>query len=307
MMKSTVATSKSQARLKLMDDGTVTLYTSTVEMGQGGHTTMAQITADSLGLPLIAIKIVGPDTAITPFDATTSASRSTSMMGNAVMAACSSLKKKLLELSVPLLEIPVEELRTEKGAVVAAGASISFTDILRRNNLTELEEAGEYSTSLGIDPETGQGVSTPHWHQGAGAAEVEVDTETGRITILRYFAASFAGRVVNPRLAQLQNDGNVIFGLGPTLMEAILYDGGQATNPNLADYAIPSIRDIPGELISVCIESEEGEMHGIGEMTLPPVAPAIANAIEDAIGVRIKDLPITAEKVLRALHERHQP
>jgi len=90
------------------------------------------------------------------------------------------------------------------------------------------------------------------------------------------------------------------------LMEQIVYDGGQATNPNLADYAIPSIRDLPAELISVCIESDSGEMHGIGEMTLPPVAPAIANAIEDAVGVRIKDLPITAEKVLRALKEKSQ-
>jgi CO/xanthine dehydrogenase Mo-binding subunit len=105
----------------------------------------------------------------------------------------------------------------------------------------------------------------------------------------------------------LQNDGNVIFGLGPTLMEEMILDGGQVTNPNLADYSIPSIRDIPLELLSVCIESDEGELHGIGEMTLPPVAPAIANAIEDAIGVRIKDLPITAEKILRALREESQP
>jgi len=282
------------------------LYTSTVEMGQGGHTTMAQITAEILGIPLSAIKIIGPDTAITPFDSTTSASRSTSMMGNAVIAACASIKKKLFELSAPLLETPVDGLRTENGFVVADEASISFAEILKRNNLDALEESGEYSTSLGIDPETGQGVATPHWHQGAGAAEVEVDTETGRITILRYSAASFAGRVVNPRMAQLQNDGNVIFGLGPTLMEEIVFDGGQATNPNLADYAIPSIRDIPAELISTCIESGEGEMHGIGEMTLPPVAPAVANAIEDAVGVRIKDLPITAEKILRALREKSE-
>jgi len=304
MMKSTVATSKSQAKLKLMDDGTVTLFTSTVEMGQGGHTTMAQITAENLGVPLSAIKIVGPDTFVTPFDSTTSASRSTSMMGNAVIAACGSMKQKLFELAAPLLETPPDQLRTENGYVVADETSISFGDILKRNNLNELDEAGEYSTSLGIDPETGQGISTPHWHQGAGAAEVEVDTETGRVTVLRYTAASFAGRVVNPKMAQLQNDGNVIFGLGPTLMEEIVFDGGQPTNPNLADYAIPSIRDIPNELISVCIESDSGEMHGIGEMTLPSVAPAVANAIEDAVGVRIKDLPITAEKVLRALKEK---
>lgn len=306
MMKSTVAMSKSQARLKLMDDGTVTLYTSTVEMGQGAHTTMAQITAEMLGTPLRAIKMVGPDTRITPFDTTTSASRSTSMMGSAVSAACASMKKKLFELSAPFLETPADELRTENGYVVAGEASISFADILKRNDLETLEESGEFSTSLGIDPETGQGISTPHWHQGAGAAEVEVDTETGRVTILRYSAASFAGRVVNPSLAKLQNDGNVIFGLGPTLMEEILFDGGQPTNPNLADYAIPSIRDLPFELITTCIESEAGEMHGIGEMTLPPVAPAVANAIEDAVGVRIKDLPITAEKVLRLLKDKSQ-
>ncbi len=307
MMKSTVSTSKSQARMSLADDGIVTLFTSTVEMGQGAHTAMAQITAESLNVPFEMIRVVGPDTNVTPFDSTTSASRSTNMMGNAVIAAGISLKRKLIELATPLLEIPADELRAENGKVFAQETSISYVDILKRNHLNSLEESGEYSTASKMDPETGQGISTPHWHQGAGAAEVEVDTETGRVTILRYTAAAFAGRVVNPKFAQLQNDGNVIFGLGPTLMEEMILDGGQVTNPNLADYSIPSIRDIPVELISVCIESDEGELHGIGEMTLPPVAPAIANAIEDAIGVRIKDLPITAEKILRALQEKSKP
>lgn len=306
MMKSTVATSKSQARLKLVDDGTATLYTSTVEMGQGGHTTMAQIASEALSVPLSAIRVVGPDTALTPFDSTTSASRSTGMMGNAVMAAGSAMKQRLIELAAPLLEIPVDDLRAEDGRVFSKESSISYADVLKSNALEFVEESGEYATNLKLDSETGQGISTPHWHQGAGAAEVEVDTETGRVTLLRYSAASFAGRVVNPRMAQLQNDGNVIFGLGPALMEEMMIDGGQVTNPNLSDYAIPSIRDIPQELFSTCIESKEGELHGIGEMTLPPVAPAIANAIEDAIGVRIKDLPITAEKVLRALREKSE-
>jgi CO/xanthine dehydrogenase Mo-binding subunit len=304
MMKSTISTSKSQARLRLADDGSVTLFTSTVEMGQGGHTALAQITAEKLGLPVEMVRVVGPDTDVTPFDSITSASRSTNMMGNAVMAAGAALTKKLVELAAPLLETPPEELRLENGHVVTEETSISFADVLKRNGLDSLVESGEYMTAFKMDPETGQGVSTPHWHQGAGAAEVEVNTETGRVTILRYYAASFAGKVVNPHLAQLQNEGNVVFGLGPAMMEEIVFDGGQPANPNLADYAIPSIRDIPLELISICIESEQGEMHGIGEMTLPPVAPAIANAIEDAVGVRIKDLPITAEKVLRALREK---
>ena len=301
MMKSTVAVSKSQARLQLSADGTVTLFTSTVEMGQGTHTALAQITASALGVPLSATRVVGPDTAVTPFDSTTSASRSTSMMGSAVMMAADELKKKLIALAEPTLETPAEALKAERGRVVGATESISYTDILRRSDLDAVEAFGEYATAFGIDPETGQGISTPHWHQGAGAAEVEVDTETGKVTVLRYNAASFAGRVVNPRLAQLQNDGNVIYGLGPALLEEMVFDGGQVTNPNLSDYLIPSFCDAPLELASACLESKHGDLHGIGEMTLPPVAPAIANAIEDALGVRIKDLPITAEKVLRAL------
>jgi CO/xanthine dehydrogenase Mo-binding subunit len=307
MMKSTVATSKSQAKLRLSADGTVTLFTSTVELGQGGHTTLAQITAEALGVPLSAVRIVGPDTALTPFDSTTSASRSTSMMGGAVTAAAAELKRKLAALAAPLLETPAEDLRIENGRVAAGGDSVTLAEVLTRNRLEGLEAPGEYATALGLDPETGQGTATPHWHQGAGAAEVEVDTETGRVTVRRYSAASFAGRVVNPRLAQLQNDGNVIFGLGPALLEEIVFDGGQATNPNLSDYMIPSFRDVPLELVSICLESKDGEMHGIGEMTLPPVAPAVANAVEDALGVRINDLPITAEKVLRALREKTPP
>jgi CO/xanthine dehydrogenase Mo-binding subunit len=307
MMKSTTAVSKSMARLQLSTDGTATLFTSTVEMGQGAHTALAQIAADALGVPLSAVRVVGPDTAITPFDSTTAASRSTSMMGSAVQAAAKELKQQIVALAAPVLETPIEALKAEGGQVIGPTGSVSYVDALRRNDRDALEALGEYVSALGIDPETGQGISTPHWHQGAGAAEVEVDVETGKVTVVRYSAASFAGRVVNPRLAQLQNEGNVIYGLGPSLLEEIVFDGGQATNPNLSDYMLPSFRDAPLELTSVSLESGAGELHGIGEMTLPPVAPAIANAIEDAVGVRIKDLPITAEKVLRALRAASPP
>lgn len=306
MMKSTAPTSKSQARLKLSTDGTVTLFTSTVEMGQGAHTAMAQITADALDVPFSAVRVVGPDTAITPYDATTSGSRSTNMMGNAIIAAARELKSKTIALAVPILEAAPEELKIENGRIrsVFTTESIGFAEILKRNNLDSLEAMGEFATNFSLDPETGQGVASPHWHQGAGAAEIEVDVETGKVTVLRYSSTSFAGRVVNPRLAELQNDGNVIYGLGPTMMEEMVFSNGQVYNPNLSDYPIPSFRDVPVDLTSACLESVEGELLGIGEMTLPPAAPAIANAIEDAVGVRIKDLPITPEKVLRALHRK---
>lgn len=308
MMKNTIANSTSQARLELDSAGQVTLFTSTVEMGQGGHTVLAQIAADTLGVSLETVAVSGPDTDITPPDAQTASSRSTHMMGNAVIDAAIALQNKLMEAAAPLFHQPPEDLSAADGTVFLTGQPekvITYSEVLLKNNLDSLEALGRYSTNVGkLDPETGQGVSTPDWHQGAGACEIEVDTETGKITVLRYHSASFAGRVVNPRLAGLQNDGNVIFGLGASLFEEVAIDNGQITNPNFSDYMIPSFLDIPAELENVSLENEGSSFHGIGEMTLPPVAPAIANALFDAVGVRIRDLPITPEKVLQALHNK---
>ena len=304
MMKSTIPTSKSQCRLVLDADGRVTLYTSTVEMGQGAHTALAQITAEAVGLPLEKVTVVGPDTAQTPYDATTSASRSTSMMGGAILDGARVLKQKLVDAAARFFEVPPDELSAGDGYVFATvdpGMRLSYADVLRWNEIESIDAAGEAETRGGVDPDTGQGIASPHWHQGAGACEVEVDTETGKVRVLRYHAASFAGQVVNPVLARLQNDGNVIFGLGPALLEEMVVDNGQVINANLSDYMVPSFLDTPLELESTALEAEGSEIHGIGEMTLPPVAPVIANAIFDAVGVRIRDLPITAEKLLRAL------
>jgi CO/xanthine dehydrogenase Mo-binding subunit len=253
-------------------NGEVTLYTSTVEMGQGAHTALAQIAADVLGVPVAHIRVVGPDTAETPFDQTTVASRSTEMMGAAVRDAATKLK---------------EQLRAAPDA-------------------NKLDVTGEHATHLTLDPATAQGVAAADWHQGAGAAEVEVDRETGQIRVLRYHAAAWAGRVVNRRGAELQNLGNVIYGLGPTVMEEVLFDEARIANASLydfRDYHIPSIRDLPRELTSESIEAAGAEPSGLGEMTLPPVAPAIAAAVEDAVGVRIFDLPLRADRLLQALRK----
>lgn len=307
MMKSTMPVSRSTCRLVIDDQGRLTLYTSSVEMGQGAHTALAQIAADAVGVALDAVTVVGPDTAVTPFDTMTSASRATGMMGAAILAGGEALRRKLIDAAVPLLETDAALLAAGDGAVFVTGQPdqrAGYGEILRYAGIPSLDATGEHATKAGLDPETGQGIATPHWHQGAGACEVEVDTETGKLRVLRYAAASFAGKVVNPALAALQNDGNVIFGLGPALIEEIVLDEGRVVNANLSDYRIPSFTDIPLELRSHALESGAGEFHGIGEMTLPPVAPAIANAIYDAVGVRIRDLPITAEKILRAIRER---
>ena len=304
MMKSTIPRSVSECRLALDADGVLTLYTSTVEMGQGAHTALAQIASEAVGVELEKVRIVGPDTAVTPYDATTSASRSTSMMGGAILDAAERLKDRLREAAAPIVEVEPTALVIAGGEIydpASAEDRLSYAETLERSDLKSIEVAGKHSSQGGLDPETGQGVATPHWHQGAGACEVEVDIETGKVRVLRYHSASFAGRVVNPSLARLQNDGNVIFGMGPALLEEMAFDQGQPVNPNLSDYMLPSILDAPEELGSELLESEAAEFHGIGEMTLPPVAPAIANAVFDAVGVRIRDLPITSERVLRAI------
>jgi CO/xanthine dehydrogenase Mo-binding subunit len=308
MMKHTIANSRSECRLTLDAQGGLRLFTSAVEMGQGTHTALAQIAAEAVGVPLKSISVVGPDTARTPFDSQTAGSRATTMMGSAVLYGAARLKQDLIAAAVPYFEQPAEELIAENGHVFSADgaqARLTYADVLRWNRLETIEARGEYSTNEGkLDPETGQGVSTPHWHQGAGACEIELDTETGKVTVVRYHSAAFAGRIVNPNLVKLQNDGNVIFGLGPTFLEEMVVDGGQIVNPNLSDYMIPSFLDVPLELENSSLEREGSGFHGVGEMTLPPVAPAVANAIFDAVGVRIRDLPITPEKVLRALEAR---
>jgi CO/xanthine dehydrogenase Mo-binding subunit len=159
-----------------------------------------------------------------------------------------------------------------------------------------------YASSGGLDPETGQGIGSVHWHQASGAAEVEVDLDTGRVEILKYHAGVYAGRIANPAQAQLQTEGNIAFGLGQALFEEMVYDGGQLQNGNLGDYMIVSSEDMPKAVSLDILEHHEShDIHGIGETSLPPVMPAVGNAVYRATGVRITDLPITPEKVLRGL------
>jgi len=137
---------------------------------------------------------------------------------------------------------------------------------------------------------------------------VEVDIETGKVDILRLQTSLYTGKTINPINAELQSEGSVIFGQGKAVLEEMLYDNGQMINANLADYMVPSFLDVPADLGVALFEdhSPDAEAHGIGETTLPPVPPAIGNAIYNAVGVRLQHLPITPEKVLRALREKEQ-
>jgi CO/xanthine dehydrogenase Mo-binding subunit len=158
---------------------------------------------------------------------------------------------------------------------------------------------GEVRNEGGLDPDTGQGVASTHWHQGAAAARVTVDDQTGRVTVEHVHAAVYAGRVVNRPGAELQNEGSMLMGLGTTLFEAVEFADGQVTNANLSDYNLPAIGDMP-RLTHELIERDGAEVHGLGETALPPIPPAIGNALA-SLGAHVTELPITAERVLEAL------
>jgi CO/xanthine dehydrogenase Mo-binding subunit len=162
---------------------------------------------------------------------------------------------------------------------------------------------GEIVNDGGLDPDTGQGVASTHWHQGAGAAHVSVDEETGRVTVEHLHASVYAGRVVNRPGAELQNEGSMIMGLGTALLESIGFADGQVTNANLSDYNVPAPADLPVRMTHDLIEREGAEVHGLGETALPPVPAAIGNALF-SLGLHLTELPITPEAVLEAVDRR---
>jgi CO/xanthine dehydrogenase Mo-binding subunit len=162
---------------------------------------------------------------------------------------------------------------------------------------------GEVQNEGGLDPDTGQGTASTHWHQGAAAASVSVDEETGRVTVERLHAAVYAGRVVDRAGAELQNEGSMIMGLGTALLEEIEHSEGQITNANLSDYGLPSSGDLPARLSHDLIERDGAEAHGLGETALPPVPAAIGNALH-SLGLDLTELPMSAERVLAAVDAR---
>jgi CO/xanthine dehydrogenase Mo-binding subunit len=277
-------------------------------MGQGMHMTLARIAAERLGIPPERIHVTTPDTDTTPYDQQTSSSRTTHSMGTAVGGAVDDVRNQLLRLAAEEMEISPDDLEIAEGTVRVKGSperAAEFGAIVRRSRSGNLLGTSTFRTEGGLDPETGLGIGSVHWHQAAGAAEVEVDLETGKVEILRYHAGVYAGRIMNPVQAELQTEGNVAFGVGQALFEEMVFDAGQLQNGNLGDYMIASLEDMPAEVNADVLEHlEANDVHGIGETSLPPVMPAVGNAVFHATGVRITDLPITPEKVLRGLRAR---
>jgi CO/xanthine dehydrogenase Mo-binding subunit len=305
--KGTVTPSTSSATLRLNGDGSLSVFAGTTEIGQGARTSLAQIAAGAALVSFERVRPIHPDTELTPWDQTTSSSRSTMSMGAAIQEAAVELRRQVADLAARLLEVPIEEIEAvPDGVRAAAGETLSLAELMRRTGAGNLLASGTCRTEGHLDAETGQGVATSALFQGACAAEVEVDLETGRVEVLRLAAGAYAGTVVHPTFAELQTEGNVAFGLGQALFEEMVVTDGQVRNASLADYMIPSFEDLPRELGVLLLEAPDGEgrIHGLGESAVPAIAPAIGNAVFDACGVRVRSLPITPEKVLVALQEK---
>jgi CO/xanthine dehydrogenase Mo-binding subunit len=310
IIKSTITPSTSGAAVKIDTDGSLQVLTSTVELGQGGHTALAQVAAGELGIDVARVHVVGPDTDTTPYDLTTSASRSTAAMGSAVRAAVRDAQGTLVDLAAQQMEVAPADLEMADGEVRVIGdpaASRSIAEVVSRSRMGTVLGHGTFMSEGGLDPATGQGIASHHWHQGAVAAEVDVDTHTGKIRVRRLRASVYACTVVNPVNARMQVDGSIGFGISQALFEQIIHDTGHVANANLSDYAIAGRLDLPEVMEVSLIENPDSDaIHGLGETALPPVAPAIGNAVANATGLRFLQIPMTAERVLGAQESRDE-
>lgn len=308
MIKATITPSISCAVVKLNEDSSLSIYAGTVEMGQGSETTLAQIAGQELGIPLKKIQVLGVDTDVVPYDLTTSSSRSTFHMGKAVQLAAQDILRQLKQTVAQEYGVRGDNISFVEGQIRLPETVLEYADVMfKRFGMRGGTLLGEGQVKTSVKDEYGEKSTSAFWFYAAGAAEVEVDTETGKIKLLKYVSAVDVGKALNPLGCRQQLTGAAITGIGQAMFEEIAYDNGQIINPNLVDYVLPSLGDMPGVIDPICVELPDRNgpfgAKGIGESALIPVAPAIANAIYDAVGVRIKDLPIKAEKIYLALEE----
>jgi CO/xanthine dehydrogenase Mo-binding subunit len=304
VIKAPLAPSVSSAMVRLHADGSATLLTGTVECGQGGRTVLSQIVAEELALPLDRVRVAASELGMSPYDQATSASRSTTLMGLAVLAAARDVRDQLLALGARQVASDRAALALRDGRIVGAAGELPYAAALAGHfgmSGGELIGRGTYRGERGHAPLGGE---APFWEVGMAAAEVEVDEATGVVTVLRYISVADIGRAINPRECHAQEEGGAMMGLGHTFFEQMVYADGQLLNPSLIDYRVPVMGDLPAEYRSLLIENGDGPgpygAKGIGESGLLPTAPAIANAISRAVGVRFTDLPLTPERVWRA-------
>ncbi len=312
-MKSGPTTGLSYSTVRLLADGSVIVYAGTSDMGQGARTIVAQIVAEELGAPLGHITVVMGDTAVVPYDQQTSASRSSVLMGNAVLRACQHIQAQLRAMAARLHRIDESAIVVEHGVVRLPDRELPILDVLKPG-LGRLggELIGNGEMRKDVEPDHPLGGSAAFYEFNCTAIEADVDRETGDVVLVKHTTVSDVGKALNPLQVRMQDEGAAIQGLGHTLMEHYIFDDrGRIRNLGAIDYRIPTSLDLPLELHSEIVENRDGPgpygAKGMSEGALLCVAPAVAAAVRDATGVVIRDLPLTPERVWRALQERPRP
>jgi CO/xanthine dehydrogenase Mo-binding subunit len=291
-------------------DGYVALHVSSTEVGQGARTVFSQIVAEELALPVSKIKVIGGDTRVTPYDRSTGASRSTTLAGMGVLRASVDLKQQLLAIAERVYGLPVAALELRDGAVWHEGESKTYPELIKAHfgmvggeliGRGEVRPEGRDDGSYAAGP--------VFWEVCIGGVELEVDPDTGKVTVRKVVSVADVGKALNPRLVEAQEMGGIMQGLGNAVFEEMLFDPstGQLANSTLLDYHVPTFEDIPETFVSNIVENGDGPgpygAKGVGEGSLAGTAAAVVTALYD-LGIHVDQLPVTPERVWRWLQAR---
>ena len=309
-LKSSSTASASFVLARLHHDGSASVLSGTSDMGQGARTVLAQIAAEELGMPPDRIAVVMGDTSVVPFDSSTSASRSTVFMGNALVKACRDIRRQLARMAAELLGAAEDAVSVEPGRVSVNGRELTYPELLKAYfgpPRGEVIGVGEERNRFIADHPLGG--KPAFWELMCAAAEVEVDSETGMPQIHKIVLVSDIGKALNPAQVEAQDEGAAVMGIGHTLMEQlILDDHGRIRNLGSIDYRVPTVEDAALELHSILIENGDGPgpygAKGAGEGGILAIAAAIGSAINQAAGISLRDLPLTPERIWEAILEK---
>jgi len=301
----------SRSHISIEMDGSVTIRAGIQDIGGGQASSLCQIVAEVLGVPLKDIKIYIADTALTPHAGTTTATRQLYMSGNATLMAAQEIRKTLLRKAGEMMRTDPQRLDLVDREVIdteGSEKSLSLTEVVKACASDGLPL---YNVALFKAPfrdltqyERIEGTVFPDFTFGSHAVEVAVDVETGKVQVLKLISCYDVGKAINPLSVEGQLEGGAIYGMGYALTEEVIVEKGEVKTPSLSEYLLPTSMDVP-EVQTILIESGDGVgpfgAKGVGEPSVCSVAPAISNAVYDAIGVRIYDLPLTPEKIVKAL------
>lgn len=299
------ATPVSVALIRMQSDGVANIAAGSTEMGQGVRTTLTQIAAEELTLPMEQFRMLGADTKVTPYDSSTGSSRSTTLMGTAVQKAARDLKQQFIKIGAQTMAVKPKQVHVADGALVCGESRLTFKEAFERR--FGKGSGGEMIGRGEAGPEITNNELPVFWEVGMGSAEVDIDRDTGEVKLKKFISVADVGKAIHPEHCIAQEEGAAMQGIGHTFFEELIYDNGQLINPNLVDYRVPTFSEVPEEFHTVLVENGDGPgpfgVRGMAEGGILSVAPAVCNAIDRATGVRIRDLPLTPERVWRALKD----